>query len=72
METKTREQNPEEDKTMRNLIKKLVKDESGQDVAEYAIALAIVALAAAGVGASMKTTLSTVWSQAQADVTAAM
>jgi len=57
---------------MLNLIKKLVKDESGQDVAEYAIALAIVAVAAAAVGTSMKSTLSTVWTTAQSDVLAAM
>ena len=29
---------------MRNLINKLMKDESGQDMAEYAIALGIIAL----------------------------
>ena len=57
---------------MRNLIKKLVKDESGQDMAEYAIALAIVALAAVGIGTTMSSTLSTAWSTAQSDVLHAM
>jgi Flp pilus assembly pilin Flp len=46
---------------MLNLIKKLVKDESGQDLAEYGIALAVVAVAAATVAVAMKTDITTLW-----------
>jgi Flp pilus assembly pilin Flp len=46
---------------MLNLIKKLVKDESGQDLAEYGIALAVVAVAAATVAVAMKTNITTLW-----------
>jgi pilus assembly protein Flp/PilA len=31
---------------MRNLIEKLIKDENGQDMAEYGIALAVIAVGA--------------------------
>jgi pilus assembly protein Flp/PilA len=46
---------------MMNLIKKLVKDESGQDLAEYGIALAVVAVAAATAAIAIKGNVTTLW-----------
>jgi Flp pilus assembly pilin Flp len=46
---------------MLNLIAKLVKDENGQDLAEYGIALAVVAVAAATVAVAMKADITTLW-----------
>jgi pilus assembly protein Flp/PilA len=59
VETKTWEQNPRKDKTMRNLIEKLMKDESGQDMAEYAIALAVVGVAVAAAFTTLSGNIST-------------
>jgi len=46
---------------MLNLIKKLAKDESGQDLAEYGIALAVVAVAAATAAVAIKGNVSILW-----------
>jgi pilus assembly protein Flp/PilA len=46
---------------MINLIKKLMKDESGQDLAEYGIALAVVAVAAATAAIAIKGNVQTLW-----------
>ena len=56
---------------MMNLIKKLVKDESGQDLAEYGIALAVVAVAAAASFSTIKSGISTLWANGASAVTAA-
>jgi len=56
---------------MQNLIEKLVKDESGQDLAEYGIALAVVAVAAATIAVAMKTSITSLWSQGSSAVAAA-
>ena len=40
---------------MKNLIEKLIKDESGQDMAEYAIALGLIAVAAVTVFGTLST-----------------
>jgi Flp pilus assembly pilin Flp len=56
---------------MLNLITKLVKDESGQDLAEYGIALAVVAVAAAASFSTIKTGIATLWSNGASAVTAA-
>jgi len=56
---------------MLNLIKKLVKDESGQDLAEYGIALAVVAVAAATIAVAMKTDISSLWTNGSNAVHAA-
>jgi Flp pilus assembly pilin Flp len=50
---------------MFNLINKLVKDESGQDLAEYGIALAIIAVGAGAAAALIATDVSTLWTTAQ-------
>ena len=45
---------------MRNLIEKLIKDESGQDMAEYGIALAVIAAVAATAFTLIGTNVTTV------------
>ena len=50
---------------MFNLINKLVKDESGQDLAEYGIALAVIALGAGAAAAVIAGDVNTLWSNAQ-------
>jgi Flp pilus assembly pilin Flp len=57
---------------MLNLITKLVKDESGQDLAEYGIALAVVAVAAATVAVSMKANITSLWSAGSSAVATAL
>jgi len=54
-----------------NLINKLVKDESGQDLAEYGIALAVIAVGAGLVAANIAGTVDTLWSKAQTAINAA-
>jgi Flp pilus assembly pilin Flp len=50
---------------MQNLISKLVADESAQDLAEYGIALAVVAAGAALAAAAISTDVGTMWTNAQ-------
>ena len=50
---------------MFNLINKLVKDESGQDLAEYGIALAVIALGAGAAAAVIAGDVSKLWTAAQ-------
>jgi pilus assembly protein Flp/PilA len=52
---------PGKEKAMLNLFKKLAKDESGQDLAEYGIALAVVAVAAATAAIAIKGNVTTLW-----------
>src|SRR5262249_16713491 len=54
---------PGKENAMLNLIKKLAKDESGQDLAEYGIALAVVAVAAATAAVAISGNVSTLWSR---------
>jgi len=54
-----------------NLINKLVKDESGQDLAEYGIALAVIAVGAGVVAAAIATTVDGLWTKAQTAINAA-
>jgi pilus assembly protein Flp/PilA len=53
---------------MLNLITKLIKDESGQDLAEYGIALAVVAVAAATAAVAIAGNVSTLWSKGAAAI----
>jgi Flp pilus assembly pilin Flp len=57
---------------MVNLIKKLVKDESGQDLAEYGIALAVIAVAAGGIAVAIAGDVGTLWTNAQAAIHSAL
>jgi Flp pilus assembly pilin Flp len=57
---------------MLNLIKKLAKDESGQDLAEYGIALAVIAVAAAGAALAISGNVSKLWVNGSNAVAAAV
>jgi len=50
---------------MLNLIKKLVREDGGQDLAEYGIALAVIAIGAALIAVAIGTDVETLWSNAQ-------
>jgi len=56
---------------MVNLFKKLVRDEAGQDLAEYGIALAVIAVGAAAIAVAIGTDVNTLWSKAQGPIHAA-
>ena len=57
---------------MMNLIKKLVRDEKGQDLAEYGIALAVIAVGAGAVAVRSRVTSTTLWTNAQTAIAAAL
>jgi Flp pilus assembly pilin Flp len=57
---------------MTNLIKKLVRDEKGQDLAEYGIALAVIAVGAGAVAVTLAGNVNTLWTNAQAAIAAAL
>ena len=57
---------------MLNLIKKLVRDEAGQDLAEYGIALAVIAVGAAVIAVAIGGNVNTLWDNAQTAVEAAV
>jgi Flp pilus assembly pilin Flp len=48
-----------------NLINKLVKDESGQDLAEYGIALAVIAVGTGAIAVAIAGNVNTLWETAQ-------
>ncbi len=49
---------------MLTIMKKLVRDEKGQDLAEYAIALAVITLAVIAAVQLVGTRVTTLWNQA--------
>ena len=53
---------------MINLINKLLKDESGQDMAEYGIALAVITIAVGAIAASLGGSVKTIWQNAQTTI----
>jgi len=57
---------------MRNLIEKLIAEESAQDLAEYGIALAVIAVAVGGIAVAIKGDVNTLWSNAQAAIHSAV
>ncbi len=57
---------------MINILKKLVRDESGQDLAEYGIALAVIGVGAALAAIAIAGNVSTLWSKANSIVGAAI
>ena len=57
---------------MLSLVKKLVADEAGQDLAEYGIALAIIPLGAGLIALAIAGDITTVWSNAQSVISAAV
>jgi Flp pilus assembly pilin Flp len=54
---------------MLNLVKRIVADESGQDLVEYTLILAFVALAAAALMTTMGTNINTIWTSADTQLT---
>jgi Flp pilus assembly pilin Flp len=57
---------------MRNLVKRLISEEAGQDLAEYGIALAVIAAGAAAIAVAIGGDVQTLWSNAQDDITDAV
>jgi len=53
---------------MLNFVKELVRDERGQDLAEYGIALAVIAVGAAAIAVAIGTDVNTLWSKAQGPI----
>jgi Flp pilus assembly pilin Flp len=51
---------------MFNLINKLVKDESGQDLAEYGIALGVIAVAVGAIAITIGGQVTGIWTAASA------
>jgi Flp pilus assembly pilin Flp len=50
------------------LIRKLIRDERGQDLAEYAIALAVITAAVGLIATAMGTDVQSLWSQSQSTI----
>ena len=57
---------------MMNIITKLVRDENGQDLAEYGIALAVIGLGAAVAAIAIAGDVSTLWSKASSIIDSAV
>ena len=57
---------------MRDLVRRFIREESGQDLAEYGIALLVVALGAAAAAIAIAGNVSTLWTTASAAVAAAV
>ena len=57
---------------MTKLIKKLVRDEQGQDLAEYGIALAVIAVGAGAVALAIAGNVTQLWTRAQTAIAAAV
>lgn len=57
---------------MLSTLKNLVRDESGQDLAEYGIALAVIAVGAAAIAVAIGADVNTLWSNAQDDISSAV
>ena len=56
---------------MKNLIKNFVNDESGQDLIEYTLLMAFIALASAAIFISAGTSVSKIWSTANSQLSTA-
>jgi Flp pilus assembly pilin Flp len=57
---------------MLSVLKKLVRDEAGQDLAEYGIALAVIAVGAAAIAVAIGTDVNTLWKNAQSQINSAV
>jgi Flp pilus assembly pilin Flp len=55
-----------------SLFKKLWKDESAQDLAEYGIALAVIAVGAGAIAVAIAGDVNTLWANAQTAIAAAV
>ena len=56
---------------MFDVLKKLVRDEDGQDLAEYGIALAVIAAGAGLIAIAIGTQVNTLWSRGQSVINSA-
>jgi Flp pilus assembly pilin Flp len=54
------------------LLKKLVREDGGQDLAEYGIALAVIAIGAAAIAVAIGSDVETLWSNAQEAIQSAV
>lgn len=54
------------------LLKKLFIDESAQDLAEYGIALAVIAIGAAAIAIAIGTDVESLWSNAESVIQSAV
>ena len=54
-----------------SILKNFLKDEEGQDMVEYTLLLAFVALAAGAAYVTIGNNISSIWSKAQKDITSA-
>ena len=57
---------------MINLLKKLVREESGQDLAEYGIALAVIAAGVASVVLALSGEIAQLWGTAAKEIRQAL
>ena len=57
---------------MINLLKSLIRGEKGQDLAEYGIALAVIAVGAGAVAVAIAGNVLTLWTTAQTAIAAAV
>lgn len=57
---------------MIRFIKKLARSTKGQDLAEYGIALAVIAIGAAGIAVLIAADVETLWTNGQAAIAAAL
>ncbi len=53
---------------MYELITRLVREESGQDLAEYGIALAVIAAGVGAIALAIRDDVQTLWSNAQGQI----
>ena len=56
---------------MLEVLRNLVQDESGQDLAEYGIALAVITLGAAALALLIGGNVNTLWSKAESIISSA-
>ena len=57
---------------MLSILKKLVRDESGQDLAEYGIALAVIGIGAAAAAVLIAGNVNTLWTNASSVIASAV
>jgi len=53
------------------LLKRMWREEEGQDLVEYSLLMAFIALAGVGVLGTVKTSISTIWSSISSSLTVA-
>jgi Flp pilus assembly pilin Flp len=56
---------------MFDVLKKLVRDEAGQDLAEYGIALAVIAAGLGAVALAISGSVNTLWTRAETEISTA-